>query len=70
MITDDQISIIEKRIAKKAEEISYQITEQYGNRRIQAAMYELIKSYIIHGARLFQEELLKIEDYETQASPY
>lgn len=58
-MTDDQIAIIEERVTKRAEEISYQITEQYGDRRIQATMYELIKSYIIHGARLFQEELLK-----------
>jgi hypothetical protein len=68
MITIEQISIIEERIAKKAEEISYQVTEQYGDRRIQATMYELIKSYIIHGARLFQEELLNLKDNETETS--
>lgn len=66
MITDEQIAAIEERIAKKAEETAYRVTEHYDDGRIQATMYELIKSYIIHGARLFEEELINLTDYETK----
>lgn len=59
MITEEQIAAIEQIVAKKAEETAYQISEQCEHRQIQLGLYELIKSYIIYGSRLFQEELNK-----------
>ena len=57
MITAEQIAQIETAIEKKAEEIAYSQTEHYSDKNIQRSMYDLTKSHIILGARLFQEEL-------------
>ena len=65
MITDDQIAHIEERILKKAEMVAYQLSDPCGDRNLQLKMYEAVKSYIIYGARLFQEELSKLTDNET-----
>lgn len=56
------IAKIEATIEKKAEEIAYRQTEHYSDRYMQSTMYELTKSHIILGARMFEEELLKIEE--------
>lgn len=65
MITSEQFSQIETNIEKKAEETAYRLTEHYSDHKVQSAMYELCKSHIILGARMFEEELLKIEENET-----
>lgn len=64
MITDIEIAVIEARIAKQAEKVAYEITEPCKDRELQTKMYEAIKSYIIYGARLFQEELLNLKNDE------
>lgn len=60
----ETIAKIEATIEKKAEEIAYQQTEHYSDRHIQFSMYEICKSHIILGARMFEEELLKLEENE------
>ena len=65
MITSEQFSQIETIIEKKAEETAYRLTEHYCDHKVQSTMYELCKSHIILGARMFEEELLKIEENET-----
>lgn len=64
MITDIEIAVIEARIAKQAEKVAYEVTEPFEDRKLQTKMYEAIKSYIIYGARLFQEELLNLKNDE------
>lgn len=64
MITDMEIAVIEARIAKQAEKVAYEVTEPCEDRELQTKMYEAIKSYIIYGARLFQEELLNLKNDE------
>lgn len=64
MITDIEIAIIEARISKQAEKVAYEVTEPCEDRELQNKMYEAIKSYIIYGARLFQEELLNLKNDE------
>lgn len=64
MITDIEIAVIEARIAKQAEKVAYEVTETCKDRELQTKMYEAIKSYIIYGARLFQEELLNLKNDE------
>ena len=60
----ETIAKIEATIEKKAKEIAYQQTEHYSDRLIQYSMYTICKSYIILGARMFEEELLKLEENE------
>lgn len=64
MITDIEIAVIESRITKQAEKVAYEVTEPCEDRELQTRMYEAIKSYIIYGARLFQEELLNLKNDE------
>lgn len=64
MITDIEIAAIEARISKQAEKVAYEVTEPCEDRELQTKMYEAIKSYIIYGARLFQEELLNLKNDE------
>ena len=64
MITDIEIAVIEARITKQAEKVAYEVTEPCEDRELQTKMYEAIKSYIIYGARLFQEELLNLKNEE------
>ena len=64
MITDIEIAVIEARITKQAEKVAYEVTEPCEERELQTRMYEAIKSYIIYGARLFQEELLNLKNDE------
>lgn len=64
MITDIEIAVIEARISKQAEKVAYEVTEPCEDRELQTRMYEAIKSYIIYGARLFQEELLNLKNDE------
>lgn len=64
MITDIEIAVIEARISKQAEKVAYEATELFEDREVQTKMYEAIKSYIIYGARLFQEELLNLKNDE------
>lgn len=64
MITDTEIAVIEARISKQAEKVAYEVTEPCEDRELQTKMYEAIKSYIIYGARLFQEELLNLKNDE------
>lgn len=64
MITDIEIAVIEARIAKQAEKVAYEVTEPCEDRELQTKMYEAVKSYIIYGARLFQEELLNLKNDE------
>ena len=65
MITAEQIAQIEATIEKKAEEIAYSQTEHYSDKNIQRSMYDLTKSNIILGARLFQEHLKQYDSKET-----
>lgn len=58
------IAHIEATIEKKAAEIAYQQTNHYSDRNLQRTMYELCKSHINLGARMFEEELLKLEKDE------
>lgn len=64
MITDIEIAVIEARISKQAEKVAYEVTESCEDRELQTWMYKAIKSYIIYGARLFQEELLNLKNDE------
>lgn len=64
MITNIEIAVIEARISKQAEKVAYEVTEPCEDRELQTKMYEAIKSYIIYGARLFQEELLNLKNDE------
>ena len=53
------ISAAEAAVEAKSHEIAYKLTDHYEDHLVQSNMYELCKSYIILGARMMQEELLK-----------
>lgn len=56
----------EKKIIKKAAEIAFKHSNDLDDSQIQSILFRLCKDYIILGARLMEEELMKLNAYETK----
>lgn len=56
----------EEAVRKRAARIAYEKSENMMESDVQTIFFRLIKDYIILGARLMQEELLKLEENERQ----
>ena len=54
----------EETVRKRAARIAYEKSENMMESDVQTIFFRLIKDYIILGARLMQEELLKLEENE------
>lgn len=66
MITAELLEKAERAIISKAERIAYERSENISNHQVQSTMYDIVKNSIIYGARLMEEELLKLGCYETE----
>lgn len=66
-MTKEQIEQSEEAVKKKAAKIAYQYSENALNSELQTYLFKLCKDCIVLGARLFQEELFKIEKDEKQS---
>lgn len=62
MIDTHTISQAEKMVKKKAAEIAFKRSNDIDNSEIQSLFFKIYKDCIILGARLMQEELMKIEE--------
>lgn len=56
----------EEAVRERATRIAYEKSENMMESDVQTIFFRLIKDYIILGARLMQEELLKLEENERQ----
>lgn len=56
----------EEAVRKRTARIAYEKSENMMESDVQTIFFRLIKDYIILGARLMQEELLKLEENERQ----
>lgn len=64
------IEMAEEAVRKKAARIAYEKSESMVDSEIQTMFFRLAKDYIILGARMMQEEILKLEEtYETKKEP-
>lgn len=64
------IEMAEEAVRKKAARIAYEKSESMVDSEIQTMFFRLAKDYIILGARMMQEEILKLEEtYETKKKP-
>lgn len=64
------IEMAEEAVRKKAARIAYEKSESMVDSEIQTMFFRLVKDYIILGARMMQEEILKLEEtYETKKEP-
>lgn len=64
--THEQWEQAEKAVIKRAEEASYKASENIESRSVQSLIYNLAKDNIILGARMMEEELMKLNAYETK----
>lgn len=65
--THEQWEKAESMVQKRAEEVAYMHSDRSSDRMIQKALYDMVKHYIMLGARMMEEELTKIEkDYDTK----
>lgn len=61
------IAQAEAAVKRRAAQIAFEHTQNVDDSDVQAVLFRLYKDYVILGARLMQEELLKIEyDVETK----
>lgn len=61
------IAQAEAAVKRRAAQIAFEHTQNVDDSDVQAVLFRLYKDYVILGARLMQEELLKIEyDVETE----
>lgn len=56
------IAQAEAAVKRRAAQIAFEHTQKVDDSDVQAVLFRLYKDYVILGARLMQEELLKIED--------
>jgi len=56
----------EKQVIKRAAEIAFKRSNDLDDSQIQSIMFRLCKDYIILGARLMEEELMKLNYYEAE----
>lgn len=64
------IEMAEEAVRKKAARIAYEKSESMVDSEIQTMFFRLAKDYIILGARMMQEEILKLEEtYEAKRKP-
>lgn len=64
-MTPEIIEQAEKKVIQKATEIAYMRSNSMEDFKLQSVMYQLCKDYIILGARLMEEELMKLDYHET-----
>lgn len=61
------IAQAEAAVKRRAAQIAFEHTQKVDDSDVQAVLFRLYKDYVILGARLMQEELLKMEyDVETK----
>lgn len=58
----EDIAMAEATIREKASKIAYERSEKIDDSQISSFMYRLVKEYIVLGARMMEEELLKIKN--------
>lgn len=56
------IAQAEAAVKRRAAQIAFEHTQEVDDSDVQAVLFRLFKDYVILGARLMQEELLKLED--------
>jgi hypothetical protein len=62
----EMIENAERAVIKRAEAVAYMHSDKTDDHTIQTALYEMVKHYIILGARMMEEELMKLGYYETE----
>lgn len=55
--TYEQWTKAEANVIKKAEETAYTVSDSVKDSKVQSIMYDMIKKYIVVGARMMEEEL-------------
>lgn len=63
-MNDEAIIAAEQAVEKAASKHAYQITDHIKDPAVQAKTYTLVRESIIIGARLMQEELMKLTGKE------
>lgn len=62
----EMIEKAEKAVIARAIRIAYERSNNLDDSEIQSMLYRLCKDYIILGARMMEEELMKLGYYETE----
>jgi hypothetical protein len=62
----EMIEKAEKAVIVRASRIAYERSINLDDSEIQSILYRLCKNYIILGARMMEEELMKLGYYETE----
>lgn len=62
----EMIEKAEKAVIARAIRIAYERSNNLDDSEVQSMLYRLYKDYIILGARMMEEELMKLGYYETE----
>lgn len=60
--TYEQWAKAEANVIKKAEETAYTVSDNIKDSKVQSIMYDMIKKYIVVGARMMEEELKNFDE--------
>lgn len=58
----EQWAKAEANVIKKAEETAYIVSDNISDNKLQSIMFDMIKKYIVIGARMMEEELKNFEE--------
>lgn len=62
----EMIEKAEKAVIARASRVAYERSNNLDDSEVQSMLYRLCKDYIILGARMMEEELMKLGYYETE----
>ena len=65
-MSKQKVEMIEKAVIARASRVAYERSNNLDDSEVQSMLYRLCKDYIILGARMMEEELMKLGYYETE----
>lgn len=73
MDINEIIAAAEQAVKSRASEVAYKLSDEFSDPELQKKMYTLYREAIIYGARLMQEEIMKLipeKKNDTQEETY